>query len=98
MARILRPSGKLVITDLDEHQLEFLQVEHHDRWMGFKRDHIKRWLIAAGSENVFVDCVGENCCAESDCGNERASVGIFVASGEKPARTVLSLFRAAAPV
>jgi ubiquinone/menaquinone biosynthesis C-methylase UbiE len=83
MARITKHTGKVVITDLDQHSFEFLRVEHHDRWMGFKRDDIKEWLAEAGLKNVSVDCVGENCCAESSCGSERASVSIFVASGEK---------------
>ncbi len=83
MARILRPAGKLVITDLDEHAFEFLRVEHHDRWMGFKRDDIKKWLTEAGLKNVSVDCVGENCCATSGCGSEHASITIFAAVGEK---------------
>jgi ubiquinone/menaquinone biosynthesis C-methylase UbiE len=34
--RILRPAGKLVITDLDEHDFKFLREEQHDRWLGFK--------------------------------------------------------------
>ena len=40
MVRILKPAGKLVITDLDEHEFDFLREEHHDRWMGFKRADI----------------------------------------------------------
>ncbi|MFA9560354.1 class I SAM-dependent methyltransferase [Evansella sp. AB-rgal1] len=35
MARILKSGGKLVLTDLDEHQFDFLITDHHDRWMGF---------------------------------------------------------------
>ena len=83
MARIVKNAGKVVITDLDEHSFEFLKVEHHDRWMGFKRDDIKEWMAETGLKNVSVGCMGENCCAESSCGSERASVSIFVASGEK---------------
>lgn len=83
MARILKPGGKLVITDLDEHTHDFLKSEHHDRWMGFKRDHVEAWLIEAGLKNVIVDCVGGNCCATSSCGCESASISIFIASGEK---------------
>jgi len=83
MSRILKHTGKVVITDLDEHSFEFLKVEHHDRWMGFKREHIKQWLTDAGLKNVSVDCVGENCCAQSSCGNDLARIGIFVASGDK---------------
>lgn len=83
MVRILKPGGKLVITDLDEHTFEFLRHEHHDRWMGFKREDVRRWFEEAGLKNVAVDCAGENCHAESSCGGEYASISIFVASGEK---------------
>jgi ubiquinone/menaquinone biosynthesis C-methylase UbiE len=83
MVRILKPKGKLVITDLDEHTFEFLKAEHHDRWMGFMREDVRQWLIEAGLKNVVVDCVGENCCAQSSCGSDYASISIFVASGEK---------------
>jgi ubiquinone/menaquinone biosynthesis C-methylase UbiE len=83
MVRALKPGGKLVITDLDEHNFEFLRTEQHDRWMGFKRDDVQRWSIEAGLDRVGTDCVGEDCCAQSSCGDEYASVSIFVAFGEK---------------
>ena len=83
MARILKPEGILVITDLDCHSFEFLKREHNDRWMGFTRDDIKRWFEAAGLRDIVVDCVGENCCATSSCGSESAKISIFVASGRK---------------
>ncbi len=83
MARIVKPGGKVVITDLDEHTFEFLRTEQHDRWMGFRREDVQQWFVNAGLKNVAVDCVGSNCCADSSCGSEHASVSIFVASGEK---------------
>lgn len=83
MARILKPGGELVISDMDEHEFEFLKEEHHDRWMGFKREDIKRWFEEAGLKNVNVDCVGEDCCAQSTRGEEYASISIFIASGKK---------------
>lgn len=83
MVRILQPGGKLAITDLDEHQFMFLRTEHHDRWMGFKRSNVEAWLITAGLKNVLVTCASENCCAQSECGNDQAKISIFVASGEK---------------
>lgn len=89
MVRILRPGGRLVITDLDKHELEFLRTEQHDRWMGFDRNDINAWLKQAGLVNVSVDCLNENCCASPSCqpscnSGKPEEVSIFVADGEKP--------------
>lgn len=83
MARILKPGGKLVITDLDKHNFEFLKLEHHDRWMGFEREDVKTWFSAAGLKNIIIDCAGGNCRAASNCGCTSASISIFAAYGEK---------------
>jgi ubiquinone/menaquinone biosynthesis C-methylase UbiE len=83
MARVLKAGGKAVITDLDEHSFEFLKTEHHDRWLGFRREEIKQWFEEASLRNVRVDCVGESCCAPSSCGSENAVISLFVALGEK---------------
>lgn len=81
--RILKPGGKLVITDLDEHNHEFLRMEHHDRWMGFKRDDIRAWFKQAGFSTIEVDCVNANCCSSSSSGTESAKIDIFIAVGVK---------------
>jgi ubiquinone/menaquinone biosynthesis C-methylase UbiE len=83
MVRILKPGGRLVITDLDEHKFEFLRTEQHDRWMGFKRDDVYRWFEAAGLPNPIVTSANSNCCATSCCGGGNAEVSIFVALGAK---------------
>ena len=83
MVRILKPGGKLVITDLDEHEFDFLREEHHDRWMGFKRADIVEWFQGAGLREIRIDSIGTCCEAQSSCGGEFASIGIFIASGEK---------------
>ena len=81
MIRILKPAGKLVITDLDEHEFDFLREEHHDRWMGFKRADIEKWFQSAGLREIRIDSIGTCCEAQSSCGSEFASIGIFIASG-----------------
>jgi len=83
MTRVLKYGGKVVITDLDDHKYEFLRTEQHDRWLGFRRDDIANWFMDAGLKNVKIDCVGEDCCAESDTSEDTASISIFLAVGEK---------------
>ena len=84
MARPLKPGGRLVITDMDEHGFEFLISEHHDRWMGFVRQDVRRWFGEAGLLDVAVDNVGERCSSQSSSGDVIASVSLFVALGIKP--------------
>ena len=84
MARVLKPGGKIVITDMDEHEFEFLRKEHHDRWPGFKRKDIKGWFKAAGLKNVEVNCVGQDCCSDTEGSCCEGKVSLFMAYGEKP--------------
>jgi ubiquinone/menaquinone biosynthesis C-methylase UbiE len=83
MTRILKKGGRIVITDLYEHNFEFLRKEHHDRWMGFKREDLENWFKASGLNDVAVACVNQDCCAGSADGKVSARVSIFVASGTK---------------
>ncbi|MCX7668536.1 MAG: arsenite methyltransferase [Anaerolineae bacterium] len=84
MARLLRPGGRLVITDLDRHEHERLRVEMADEWPGFARTAVKEWLRAAGLVNVFVTDTRQSCCAAQDPGvASPAGISIFVAVGTR---------------
>ena len=82
MARILKPGGKLLITDLDTHLEAWMREAMADRWLGFQREDVRRWYAAAGLHKIDVDCAQGSC----DCTGpqqEDISLSIFVAIGEK---------------
>jgi ubiquinone/menaquinone biosynthesis C-methylase UbiE len=47
-ARVLRPSGRLLVIDFAPHDLEFLRDEHAHRRLGFAAESVTQWLEAAG--------------------------------------------------
>jgi ubiquinone/menaquinone biosynthesis C-methylase UbiE len=87
MARVIRLGGRLVITDADAHNHEWMRQEMADVWLGFDRAQIRTWFRGAGLVNVLVDCTGQSCCAESkdpaitDAPEREAKISIFVATG-----------------
>ena len=83
MARVLKPGGRLIITDADSHTHEWLRAEQHDRWLGFKREDVASWFNAAGLSEVAVVATAERCCPTAKCGEE-AAITIFLARGRKP--------------
>jgi SAM-dependent methyltransferase len=80
MARIVRPGGRMVVTDLEARDHEFQRVEHYDLWRGFPREDIRRWFHTAGLTSIRVESVGEECRAKS-CDGTAAAVSIFLGMG-----------------
>jgi ubiquinone/menaquinone biosynthesis C-methylase UbiE len=83
MARTLKPGGRLIITDADTHNYEWLRTEQHDRWLGFERADVARWFTEAGLADVSVGDTHEMCTPSSTCGT-KAAITIFLARGTKP--------------
>jgi ubiquinone/menaquinone biosynthesis C-methylase UbiE len=52
-ARVLRPSGRLLVVDFAPHDLEFLRDEHAHRRLGFAPDTVTQWMTAAGLDLVL---------------------------------------------
>lgn len=42
-ARLLKPSGRLIISDFAPHELEFLRDDHAHRRLGFSDDEVRQW-------------------------------------------------------
>src|SRR5579871_3856220 len=51
-ARVLRPSGRLLVVDFAPHDLEFLRDEHAHRRLGFAPETVTQWLAGAGLDVV----------------------------------------------
>jgi arsenite methyltransferase len=98
MVRVLRPGGRLVITDMDRHENEWMRLAMADEWLGFDRGQVKAWLREAGLVNVIVDCTNQWCCAapendpaapENDLAAPEndpaaaAEISVFVATGSR---------------
>lgn len=47
-ARLLKPGGRLIISDFAPHDLEFLRDEHAHRRLGFSDEEVGDWCGAAG--------------------------------------------------
>lgn len=83
--RVLKPGGRLVITDMEQHEHAWLREEMADVWLGFERQAVHGWLRAAGLVNVIVDSTRQTCSSKSQS-NQRetmADINIFVATGSR---------------
>lgn len=89
MARVLRPGGRLVITDLDVHPYAWLKDEMADMWQGFEHSQLRSWFEKVDLVNVIVDGSGHACHAErkttsiTDSAGRTAEISIFMAVGTK---------------
>jgi ubiquinone/menaquinone biosynthesis C-methylase UbiE len=83
MTRVLRPGGRLVITDMDAHDHAWMREEMADEWLGFDRGQIKAWLRESDLVNVLVNCTTQCCATSQTDPEESAKIDVFVATGSK---------------
>jgi ubiquinone/menaquinone biosynthesis C-methylase UbiE len=59
MARIVKPGGKVVITDIDKHDKEWFKTEMADVWLGFTKGQIRQFMRSAGLTDFQFGWVGK---------------------------------------
>jgi ubiquinone/menaquinone biosynthesis C-methylase UbiE len=84
MARLLKPGGRLLISDLDMRRDTWLQEEMTDEWPGFVPDQVMVWFKAAGLVNLYISCSGSNGygTGQTDA-SSTAGISTFIAIGSK---------------
>jgi ubiquinone/menaquinone biosynthesis C-methylase UbiE len=59
MAQVVRPGGRVAITDEVEHLYAWMREEHADVWLGFGREQVEHFFAAAGlSEGYGYEALG----------------------------------------
>lgn len=54
-ARLLKPGGRLLLSDFAPHDLEFLREDHAHRRLGFPDEEVADWCAAAGLDLVATE-------------------------------------------
>ncbi len=81
MARVLAPRGRLALSDLQQHNYEFLRTEHADRWLGFNIPRVRIMLDQAGFDDINVRAL-ESCCSTT-IEHGQVKIPMFLASGRR---------------
>ncbi len=79
-ARVLKPSGRLLIVDFSPHDLEFLREEHAHRRLGLSDEAVSIWLERAGLD------LKEQRKLETDQGHDDHKLTVSLWHAQKPER------------
>ena len=81
MSRVLKPNGRVAISDLQEHTYDWLLKEHADLWLGFRMEDVAVMMNETGLENLKVETLS-SCCSSIENG-EQVRIPMFLAFGKK---------------
>ena len=82
MHRVLKKGGKVIISDVKQHNGLWAKEEMFDEWLGFSNEEIKRWMSDAGFVDIEIESTNLSCKGYSSKG-EYTETGIFIATGRK---------------
>ncbi len=81
MYRVLKPGGRIAISDLQEHTYEWLRKEHADLWLGFKMEDVGTMMRENGLDNVKVETLSSCCSSVQE--EQQVQIPMFLASALK---------------
>lgn len=82
MYRILKPGGRVIITDIDRHNHKWTKAEKSDLWPGVDRSDLQLWLEQAGFSELEISDLDCNCRVNSATGI-MVEIPMFMAIGLK---------------
>lgn len=84
MMRLLKPGGRLLISDQDMRSDILLQEKTADEWLVLMREQVMVWFKTAGLVNSYISCSGSNGCETSQTdASSTAVISTFIAIGSK---------------
>lgn len=83
MVRILKPGGKIILTDVNQHNHQWVKQEKFDLWLGFEKKEIRLWYEKAGLVDIEINDFDCNCRTSNRAG-ETIEIPMFLAVGTKP--------------
>ena len=84
MSRVLKPGGRIAISDLQEHRYEWLQKEHADLWLGFRMEEVATMMKESGLDNVKTETLSSCCSSVQE--DQQVKIPMFLASALKQNR------------
>src|SRR5947199_5777993 len=84
MSRVLKPGGRIAISDLQEHRYEWLRKEHADLWLGFRMEEVATMMKESGLDNVKTETLSSCCSSVQE--DQQVKIPMFLASALKQNR------------
>jgi ubiquinone/menaquinone biosynthesis C-methylase UbiE/DNA-binding transcriptional ArsR family regulator len=81
LARVVKPGGKVVISDLVQHEFDWAREVMADVWLGFTEEQVREWLTQAGLHDITYSSAAFGPPLEEE---SPTRLNAFVATATKP--------------